>query len=187
MSPRLLAGALLIAGCVLPSTAPSVPYDHKLDAGGGEGVVLGKLGFPSRSGDAMTGATMIAVDAAGKRWSIPLQPELSQDGGNSAPFLVRLAPGRYRLTKMEIDYSNTTWTMEEMHLVLEVEPGKVSCAGAAYIRGRSLDDTQPTGESRLGSTFDVQDECPALRQLLASRAPYLPAQTAIHLFAPAPL
>jgi hypothetical protein len=184
MSCPPLACALLAAGCVLATTAPSVPYDHKLDGGGG-GVVLGKLGFPSRTGDPMLGATIIAVDGGGKRWSIPLQPDLSQDGGNSAPFLVRLAPGRYRLTKMEIDYSNTTWTMEDMHLALEVEAGKVSCTGAAYIRGRSVEDMQPTGESRLGSTFDIKDECPALRQHLASRAPYLPAQTAVHLFAPA--
>jgi hypothetical protein len=185
MSPApALACALLVAGCVLATTAPSVPYDHKLD-GTGEGVVLGKLGFPSRTGDAMNGATIIAVDGAGKRWGIPLQPELSQDGGNSAPFLVRLAPGRYWLTKMEIEYSNTTWTMEDMHLALEVEPGKVSCAGAAYIRGRALDDSKPTGESTLNSTFDIKDECPALRQQLASKAPYLPQQTAVHLFAPA--
>jgi hypothetical protein len=131
----------------------------------------------------MNGATIIAVDAAGKRWGIPLQPELSQDGGNSAPFLVRLAPGRYRLTKLEIEYSSTTWTMEDMHLDLEVETGKVSCAGAAYIRGHGLDTSQPSGESRLDSTFDIKDECPALRQQLAGKAPYLPQQTAVHLFA----
>jgi len=178
-----LAG-LLLAGCVLPATAPSVPYDHKLDGSDAHGVVLGKVGFPSRSGDPMNGASIIAVDAAGKRWSIALDPALSQDGGNSAPFMVRLAPGRYRLTKLEIEYSNTTWTMEEMHLDLEVEPGRISCAGAAYIRGRAIEE-QPTGDSRLGSTFQIADECPALRQVYATRAPYLPAQTAVHLFSPA--
>jgi hypothetical protein len=178
-----LAGLTVLAGCIMPASAPSVPYDHRLEASSQEGVVLGKLGFPSRSGDPMTGATIVAVDAGGKRWSIALDPSLSQDGGNSAPFMVRLAGGRYRLTKLEIEYSNTMWTMEEMHLGLEVEPGRVSCAGAAYIRGRSLDE-QPMGDTKLGSTFDLKDECATLRQVYAGRAPYLPAQTVVHLFAP---
>src|SRR3954469_6414221 len=114
-----LAGSLLVAGCVLATTAPSVPYDQKLDGGNREGVLVGKIGFPSRHGDAMTGGTIIAVDGAGKRWGISLQPDLSQDGGNSAPFLVRLSPGRYQLTKLEMEYSSTTWTMEQMNLELQ--------------------------------------------------------------------
>lgn len=182
-----LLACFLLAGCILPTSAGSVPYDYTIERESREGVILGKVGFPSRTGDALLGATLLAVDADEKKWSVPLQPELSQDGGNSAPFMVRLPAGRYQLTKLELEYTRGTWTFPNMNLTMDVEPALISCAGAVYIRGQRVIDGEDNGGSRLGVRFVIEDECAGLRAVFSARAPHLPPQTTVRLFAPVPV
>ena len=175
-----VVAAFVGAGCT--ASASSVRYDEKITAGEGPAVVVGKVGFPSRAGDAMIDGSVVAIDGHGKKWRISLETSLSQDGGNSAPFFVRLPAGRYQLEKLELIYSNSSWVMEDMELAMDLEAGRVSCVGAAYIRGRRpvYDDKG----SRLMTSFEMQDDCSALRQLMAPRAPFLPPQTTVRLLAP---
>ena len=168
------------------ASARSVRHDEKVEAGQGTGVVIGKFGFPSRHGDPILGGRLLAIDEAGKRWKMSLDDGLVEDSGQSAPFFAVLPAGRYHLDKLELDYSDTTWSMEQMNLLVEVLPGKVACAGAAYLRARAIVEDPNGGSSSLRTSFDIRDECPHLAGLLRRRAPFLSSPPVAALARPRP-
>jgi hypothetical protein len=145
-------------------------------------VVIGKVGFGNRRGDAINMASFLAVDAGGKAWQVSLQPELAGDGGQSAPFFAGLPPGEYQLTQLELMFSESSWTMEDMGMQMRVQPGRLSCAGAAYARaGITGEDSDG---SRYGAMFEVRDECPALHALLRQQSPFLAEPPVVDLMRP---
>jgi hypothetical protein len=172
--------ALLVCGCAT-SSASTVGYFSSMPGDHVTGVVIGKVGFGGHSGGNLLWASFVAVDGEGNRWKIPLEPSLSQDDGATAPFLVKLPAGRYRLLSLSMEYPNTVWTMDDMELSLEVEAGRVACAGAAYLRGSSI---QESGNSKLAPRWHVRHECDELGKVLWTHSPSMSRDLVVRLFAP---
>jgi hypothetical protein len=182
MRHAVLVGLAAVAAC--SPTARSVRRDETLRPGQGDGIVIGKVGFASRTGDPILMATFIAIDERGKKWTVRLEDGLVEDHGQSAPFFAVLPPGRYTLGRLELDFTDTSWSMDDMGLVLEVAPGGLSCAGAAYLRARAAVDDSTGGNSTLRAAFDVRDECAHLAALLRQQAPFLAAPPRVTLARP---
>jgi hypothetical protein len=176
--------APLLASCM--ASARSVGRDEKVAPGQPTGVVIGKVGFPSRTGDPILGGRLEVVDEGGKRWKVSLDQGLVEDKGQSVPFFAVLQAGKYQMGKLELDYTDTTWTMQDMGLLLEVVPGRVACAGAVYFRARTIIDDPTGGASSYGTGSEIKDECTHLQTLLRQRAPFLAEPPQVALARPRP-
>lgn len=170
-SRRALLAVLALTAAACGHAAPELKRNtKKLDAD--QGLVVGRLGLATRRPIRAERFELTAVAIpSGSRWQIDVS--LAR-GGTSAPFLVHLPPGRYRLTKWAAISPDQVWGGEDLGVAIEVPAGAAACIGGLYLAPREragfkLGSQGPTP----GSTAEVRDECQDLRGLLESRAPAL--------------
>jgi hypothetical protein len=86
-----------------------------------------------------------------------------------------------------MQFSETSWTQENLGLAIEVRAGEIVCIGAMYVRARvAATGPDGSGETPLAGEAQVVDECAELARLMRQRAPFLHQPPTVRLATPLP-